>query len=379
MTISLSRRSLMASSAAVAAVSAGGSVLYGSAQEATPTPDPVGTPSTVPAEVDPQMQEVLDALTAFNAPPLDTVEPFVGRNLPSFKNALDAVIANNGESGLEPVGKIEHTLVPGLDGNDILVRLYHPADAGSDLLPVLVYFHGGGFVIANLDTYDASCRALANAAGCIVASVAYRLAPENPFPAAVDDAYAATQFFLSSAGQFGGDPAKVAVGGESAGGNLATVVSLRARDEGAPMPIHQLLVYPVATFAPEGEAAESVEAFANAMPLNAAALEWFGSYYLSDPTEATNPYVSPLEAEDLSGIPPVTLIQAEIDPLQSQGTVYGDALEAAGVTVSRHFYEGVTHEFFGMGAVVDKAMDAVMQSATELQASFEGVEATPAS
>lgn len=378
MTLSLSRRSLMASSAAVAAVSAASPAVHAFVQ-ATPTPDPVSTPSMVPAEVDPQMQEVLDALVAFNAPPVETVDPFVARNLPTFRDAYVAVLANRGEPAIEPVGGIDHTLVPGLDGNDILVRLYYPMDAGSDLLPVTVYFHGGGFVIANLNTYDASCRALANASGSIVASVAYRLAPENPFPAAVDDAYAATQFFLSSAGQFGGDPARVAVAGESAGGNLATVVSLRARDEGAPMPVHQLLVYPVTTFAPEGEAAESIEAFANAMPLNSAMLEWFGSYYLPDPTLASNPYVSPLAATDLSGIPPVTLIQAEIDPLQSQGTVYGDMLEAAGVTVSRHFYEGVTHEFFGMGMVVDKAADAVMQSATELQASFDSVEATPAS
>ncbi|MDQ3657582.1 MAG: alpha/beta hydrolase, partial [Chloroflexota bacterium] len=143
-------------------------------------------------------------------------------------------------------------------------------------------------------------------------------------------------------------------------------------DEGGLMPLHQVLVYPVTTFAPEGESLESIQEYANAIPLSAAALEWFGMHYLADPADATNPYASPLEAADLSGLPPVTMIQAEIDPLQSQGTVYADALEAAGVTVSRTLYEGVTHEFFGMTKVVDKAADAVDQVATEVNAALGG-------
>lgn len=363
---SLTRRhSLQAAGGATLASLAAAPTLRTFAQGATPDASPV-----IGGGADAQMQEVLDALVAFNAPPLDTVTPFVGRNLPSFRNAVEAVLAERGEPIIEAVGRIEHILIPFPEGEDILARIYHPAGPTEELLPVLVYFHGGGFVIANLDTYDASCRALANATGAIVASIAYRQGPEAPFPAAVDDAYAATQYFLGGAGVVGGDPERVAIAGESAGGNLATVVCLRARDEGGLLPVHQLLVYPVATFAPEGESLESIQEFANAIPLGAAGLEWFGSYYLADPADATNPYVSPLLAEDLSGIPPVTLIQAEIDPLQSQGTVYGDALEAAGVTVSRHFYEGVTHEFYGMTTVVDKAAEAVEVSATELRAAF---------
>lgn len=365
MGIGLSRRRTLQVAGGFAAAAVAAPALRAVAQEATPEASPV-----IGGGADAQMQEVLDALTAFNAPPLDSVTPFAGRNLPSFRNAVEAVLADRGEPILEPVGRIEHLLIPSLDGTELLARIYHPAGAGTELLPVMVYFHGGGFVIATLDTYDASCRALANATGAIVASIAYRQAPEMPFPTAVDDAYAATQYFLGGAGVVGGDPERVIVAGESAGGNLATVVCLRARDEGGLMPVHQVLVYPVTTFAPEGESLESIQEYATAIPLGAAGLEWFGSFYLADPADATNPYVSPLEAADLSGLPPVTMIQAEIDPLQSQGTVYADALEAAGVTVSRILYEGVTHEFFGMTTVVDKAAEAVEQVATEVSAAL---------
>jgi acetyl esterase len=370
----LSRRLAVGGGLGVAAAAAGtilAQPLLATAQDATAEATPSDALQPGGAEIDPQMQEVLDALTSFDAPALEDGTPEIGRELPSFADALQQVLTARGEPSQEIVGDIRHILIPGLDDNQILARLYYPTEAGSGLLPVAVYFHGGGFVIASVNTYDASCRALANATGCIVASIAYRLAPEHPFPAAVNDAYAATQFFLSTAGEVGGDPERVAVVGESAGGNLATVVCLRARDEDAPMPVHQGLVYPLVTFAPEGEATESIETYANAVPLNAAALDWFGSYYLTDPSEASDPFTSPLDVDDLSGLPPATIIQAQIDPLQSQGTLYAEALEEAGVEVTRSLYEGVTHEFFGMGAVADKAADAVAELAGELQAAFE--------
>jgi acetyl esterase len=351
----------------VVAGAATGLPMLAAAQDASP----VATPAPGGVEVDPQMQEVLDALASFDAPPLAEVTPQVGRELTSFADAVQKVLTDRGEPSQEPVGDIGHVLIPGIDGNEIVARLYYPQGEATDLLPVAVYFHGGGFVIANIATYDASCRAIANAAGCIVASVGYRQAPENPFPAAPNDAFSAVQYFMSSAGEVGGDPERVAVIGESAGGNLATVVCLLARDQGATMPVHQVLVYPVTTFAPEGEATASIEQFANAAPLNAAALEWFGQYYLADPAAASDPNVSPLNAADLSGLPPATIIQAEIDPLQSQGVLYADALEAAGVAVTRTLYEGVTHEFFGMGAFVDKAADAVAVVAEQLGTAFE--------
>ncbi len=370
----VSRRIAVGAGLGLAATAIGASLTrspFAGAQEASPEATPPAALQPGGTEVDPQMQEVLDALASFDAPALDEVTPEIGRELPSFADAVQKVLADRGEPAQEAVGDIRHILIPGLDDNQILARIYYPLDAPSGLLPVSVYFHGGGFVIANINTYDASCRALANATGGIVASIAYRLAPEYPFPAAVNDAYAATQHFLTSAGEVGGDPDRVAVVGESAGGNLATVVCIRARDEDAPLPVHQGLVYPLVTLAPEGEALKSIETYANAAPLNAAALDWFGSFYLADPADATDPFGSPLLA-DLSGLPPATIIQAQIDPLLSQGTLYAEALEEAGVEVTLSLYENVTHEFFGMGAVVDKAADAVAELAAELKAAFEG-------
>jgi len=336
------------------------------AQDATPGAE--GTPETEMAGIDPQMQKIITALASFDNPPIPELNPFQARQLPSFANAYQAVLSEEGKPAIEPVANVSHTVIPGpVDG--IVARVYTPTGDGP--FPVLVYFHGGGFVIANLDTYDASCRALANAASCVVISVAYRQAPENPFPAAVDDAYAATQYVIANTAEFGGKAGVVAVGGESAGGNLATVVCLRARDEGAPLPVHQLLVYPLVTLAPEGEALESVVQYGQAKPLNADLLDWFGSYYAADPSALTNPYGSPLAAADLSSTPPATVIAAQIDPLQSQGRLYADALEAAGVDVTYTLYEGVTHEFFGLTMVVDKAKEAVQEAADRLTESFD--------
>ena len=319
--------------------------------------------------VDPQMQLILDVLVEGEAPPVESVSPQIARNLPSAATATIQVLSDQGEPAYEEVGDISHIVIPA-SGGDIVARVYTPLDAEDFPLPVSVYFHGGGFVIANLDTYDSSCRAIANAAGCLVVSVAYRQAPEAPYPAAVNDAYDATQYIIENAGLINGDPERVAVVGESAGGNLAAVVSLLARDQGGVAPIHQVLVYPVATFAPEGDATQSIEQFSDAVPLNAAMLEWFGSYYLTDPTIATSdPYVSPAIA-DLTGLPPATVILAEIDPLHDQGEIFAQQLTDAGVDTTVTTYEGVTHEFFGTGAVVDKANDAVDEVATALRAVF---------
>ena len=369
-THSTSRRMVLAGAGAFAAGGLAASQLTRgvSAQDATPAGE--ATPMLsggVP--VDPQMQAVLDVLMATDSPPIESVTPFIARNLPSAQSSALQLLSMRGEPGYEEVEDIDHILIPGPAG-DILARIYKPLDAGDAPYPVVVYFHGGGFVIANLDTYDASCRAVANAAGALVVSVAYREAPEAPYPAAADDAYAALQYVAANAGTFNGDPDRVAVLGESAGGNLAAVVSLLARDQGGVAPIHQVLVYPVATFAPEGDQTQSIDQFADAAPLNAAMLEWFGSYYLTDPSAAgTDPYVSPAIA-DLTGLPPATVILAEIDPLHDQGEVFAQQLTDAGVDTTVTTYEGVTHEFFGLGLVVDKAVQAVDEAATALRAAF---------
>jgi acetyl esterase len=340
------------------------------AQTGDATPGTGATPELFGGvEVDPQMQELLDALAATEAPSIEEVTPQIARNLPSIASAVLAVTAARGGAGQEAIGGISHILVPGGD-SDIVARVYTPLHAPEGPLPVAVYFHGGGFVIADLDTYDASCWALANASGALVVSVAYRQAPENPYPAAANDAYAATQWIIENAGQINGDPARVAVVGESAGGNLATVVCLLARDLGGSAPIHQVLVYPVATFAPSGDQTQSIDQFADASPLNSAMLEWFGSYYLPDQALAeSDPYVSPAIA-DLTGLPPATVILAEIDPLHDQGEIYAQQLSDAGVDTTLTTYEGVTHEFFGTGLVVDKAIEDVEEAAGRLREAF---------
>ena len=314
------------------------------------------------------MQAVLDELTNLNKIPLESQTPFNARILPNAADAVISLLSKNGEPVEEQVAGVEHIAIPTPNG-DLVARVYTPE--GTAPHPVLVYFHGGGWVIADLRTYDSSCRALCNAASAVVVSVAYRLAPENPFPAAADDAYYAFQYIAENTGEVGGDPARIAVAGESAGGNLATVVCLLARDQGGIAPVHQLLVYPVTTFLPEGEGADSIEQFALAQPLSAGLLRYFGDLYVPTEADRGSSSASPLLA-DLADLPPATIIAAEIDPLVGQGRQYYDALGAAGVDASYQLYEGVTHEFFGMGALVDEANDAVAAAAERLTAAFEG-------
>ncbi|MDQ3553059.1 MAG: alpha/beta hydrolase [Chloroflexota bacterium] len=327
----------------------------------------IATPAVAaePAPPNEQMQALLDQLAALGGEPIDTLEPAEARNQPSVADAVAALLQSRGESTApEPVGDVEDRTIPG-PASDLPVRIYTPEGEGP--FPVIVYYHGGGFVIATIDTYDSSARALANAAGAIVISLEYRKAPEHPFPAAVDDAYAAYLWATENAAEIDGDADRVAVAGESAGGNLATVVSLRARDAGDQLPVHQLLVYPLSSFSLDFP---SVETYAEAAPLNKAALEWFGGHYLADPSQATDPDVSPLGAPDLSGLPPATIIAAQIDPLLSEGRDYADALRDAGVSVSYRRYDGVTHEFFGTGAVVDEGTQAVTFAGQRLADAF---------
>lgn len=235
--------------------------------------------------------------------------------------------------------------------------------------PVLVYYHGGGFVLATLDTYDASCRALCNEADCIVVSVHCRQAPEHRWPAAPKDAYAAYHWICANARELGGDPSRVAVAGESAGGNLAAVVCQMARDQGAPLPLHQLLVYPVTDVA-HGTASASAMEFADARPLNTPMLGWFYDHYAGPDADRSHPYMSPQHG-DLRGLPPATIILAEIDPLFSDGEAYAEKLAMSGVEVDVNIYEGVTHEFFGMAGLLEEATDAVGFAGKQLRDAFD--------
>ena len=313
---------------------------------------------------DAQMKAILDELGSFNALPIEKLSPMNARNSPTVANAVMGLLAKRGKGAVEMVGDVSHQLIPG-PGGDLLARIYKPRGKGP--FPVLVYFHGGGWVIATIDTYDSSCRALANAANCMVVSVAYRQAPENKFPAAAEDAYAATQWVIANAAQLNGDPNRVAVGGESAGGNLAAVTCLMARDRKGLMPVHQMLVYPVTNYAFD---TPSYQENANAKPLNKAMMMWFWNHYLKNEADGSNPYASPLRTENFRNLPPATVITAEIDPLRSEGQAYAQQLQKAGVSVKATNYSGVTHEFFGAGAVVDKAKQAVRDAATGLRSGF---------
>jgi len=320
------------------------------------------------ARPSPEMQDVLDKLAALGGKPLETLTPAEALRQPT---PTDAVLALLRERDLpttpQPVGRVEDRSIPGPTGQ-LPVRIYSPQVGAVGALPVVVYFHGGGWVIADLDTYDASARAIAEASDAIVVSVHYRQAPENPFPAAVDDAFAAYRWALDNARSLGGDPQRVAVAGESAGGNLATVTCLRARDEGVPLPVHQLLIYPVVD---DDFDTPSYREFADAKPLNRAMMPWFFGHYVKGKTSPDDPYLTPLHA-DLHGLPPATVITAEIDPLRSEGEAYANALSAAGVPVHHRDYVGVTHEFFGMGAVVPTALTAVQFAGEQLRESFQG-------
>ena len=314
----------------------------------------------------PQMQAVLDQLAALHPKPIETCSPAEARVQPSASDAVKALVKKQGKDATpEAVGKVQNMPIPGPVA-PIPVRVYTPKGAGP--FPVLVYWHGGGWVIADLDTYDASCRALCNAATCVVVSCHYRQAPEHPFPAAEEDAVAAYRYVLANAAAMNGDPRRVAVGGESAGGNLAAVVALRARDGMLPAPAHQLLIYPVTDY---GFETPSYNDNANAKPLNKAMMKWFWGHYLKGQlADATNAYTAPLKSKTFANLPPATIINADIDPLRDDGKMYADQLKAAGVKVMHKVYPGVTHEFFGMGAVVDTSKEAVMFAAQGLGTAF---------
>ena len=320
--------------------------------------------------VDPQMKAVLISLMELKPKPIEKLTPAQARRQPGPADAVKRTLQKQGRSTVpEAVGSVMDTTVPGPAGR-IPVRVYKPITSNSDKLPVLVYFHGGGFVIAGVQAYDSSCRALANAAKCMVVSVDYCYAPEHRLPAAHEDSYAATQWVMNNVEKWGGDHSRVAVGGESAGGNLATDMCLMARDRGGKMPIYQMLVYPLVDFTPASANAPSVRANAYAKPLNRAMLGWFGGYALPRKSFAFNPLASPLKRANLRGLPAATVVLAEIDPLLSQGEAYVRKLRASGVPVRAKLYKGVTHEFFGMGAVINQAKDAVNFAAEGLDSAF---------
>ncbi len=257
---------------------------------------------------------------------------------------------------------VENRRIPGPAG-DIPIRVYTPETNG--VYPLLVYFHGGGWLLGSLDSHDSLCRSLANAAGCMVVSVDYRLAPENRFPAAVEDAYAAVCWVGENAHQLGGEGSRLAVGGDSAGGNLATVSCLMARDKGGPSLRHQLLLYPVLDLS--GFDTPSYHEHATGYLLTAESMAYYRRQYVRDEKDRGNPCASPLLADDLSGLPSATVVAAELDVLTDEGKAYAERLKRAGVAVTYRCYDGMIHPFLNFLGVVDRARAAVLEIGTLLR------------
>ena len=327
--------------------------------------DPAGVAASTSQSVpNARMQAVLDQLAALGAKPVETLTVAQARTQPGPADAVKALLIKEGRSTApEPIGSVVDRTFPGPAG-PVPISIYTPA--GSGPFPVVLFIHGGGWVIGSRQVYDSSARALTNAAGAIVVSTDYRLAPENRFPAAHDDTFAAYQWVRANARQFNGDPARVAVAGESAGGNMAASIAIRARTQGVAQPLYQVLIYPVTNYAFD---TPSEQVNQNASPLSTKGLQWFYERYLNSPADGANTLFSVLRA-DLQGLPPATVITADIDPLRSEGAAYAQKLIAAGVRVDYRNYPGVTHEFFGMGAVLDDAKQAVSQAAQGLRRAF---------
>jgi acetyl esterase len=280
----------------------------------------------------------------------------------SLTDARDADLASIRAGGgqPEPVHEVANLTFQG-PGGELALRLYRPV--AERPLPVLLYFFGGGWVLGTIDTADGVSRSLANSSGALVAVVGYRLAPEHPFPAAVDDCYAAVRWVAEHADEIGADPDRLAVGGDSAGGNLAAAVALRARADG-PALAGQLLVYPNTDQLADDE---SMRAADDPFLFNRRSVAWYRQHYLTRPGDAANPLASPLRADSLAGLPPALVITAEYDPLRDQGEAYGRRLANAGVQVELTRYPGMAHGFFTMIGTVDASRAAIRQAAARLR------------
>jgi len=317
--------------------------------------------------IKPEMQTVIEALDSLSkGVPLYSLTPQQARMAPTAADAAMAVMKNNNiPMPAIKVDIMEHTIP--VTGGTIQARSYRPKGV-TGTLPAIVYYHGGGWVIATIDTYNSSAQALAEQTNAVVVSVEYRKGPEFKFPTAHEDAYAAYMWVRNSATTLNINPAKIAVAGESAGGGLAAAVCLMARDNKMPLPVHQLLVYPIAD---NNTNTESYNKYAEAKPLSKPLMQWFFNNYFRTPADGDTPWVSLVDKADLTGLPSATIINAEIDPLQTEGQQLAAKLKAAGVPVTTKVYEGVTHEFFGMAAVVPQAKEAQKLAADELKKAFQ--------
>ena len=325
------------------------------------------TPRNTPAKPDMAMGKVLDTLAGLGGKPIETLSPQEARQQPTPTDAVKTILRETIKDEDPTLGiQTRDITIDGAAG-PLQARIYSPDLNSTDLKPLVVYFHGGGFVIADLDVYDGGPRGVSRFADVVVLSVHYRQAPENKFPAAHDDAIAAWKWALANAQSIGGDPRRIAVMGESAGGNLAINVSIAARDQALQVPVHQVLVYPLVGTDLNNE---SYRENATAKPLNKPMIEWFVKHTFGDDSALSDPRVDVVGLAHLHGLPSSTVICAEIDPLRTEGEKLAEKLEAAGVDVRHKTFSGSTHEFFGMGLVVPDAAVAQQFAAHELKRAF---------
>lgn len=306
--------------------------------------------------LDPQVKELLQILQQMVGSPLSSLSPTEARK--------QAAQLRSKPLRPQAIERIENLTIPGPNG-EIPIRIYTPEV--SENLPILVFFHGGGWVLGDLEAADPACRVVAASAGCMIVSVDYRLAPEHKFPAPVEDAYAATCWVAKNAENIGGNPHKISVVGDSAGGNLAAAVSLMARDRGQPSLASQILIYPVTSY---GFDTESYQLYKQGdCGLSYDDMAWFWNHYLNQKSDGQNPYASPLLAPDLTNLPPAFIITAECDVLRDEGEAYAAKLQSAGVPVKLQRYQGMIHGFVGMAPVLDGGKKALQDIVTYIRES----------
>ncbi len=336
------------------------------AKDMTPPAQMKNTGTKFKADAD--MQAVLDAHASLNPKPIEYLDPAEARKQPTITDAVNVVLKKQGKdtspTALVPGVTSEDRQVPGAAG-PLTARIYTPSGTGP--FPVIVYFHGGGWVIADRVVYDGGARGLSKQANAVVVSADYRLAPEAKFPAAFDDALAVYRWAAANAASIKGDPKRLALAGESAGGNLAMSTAVAARDAGLTAPLHIVAVYPVAQTG--NLSTESYVDSGSAKPLNKPMIQWFVKHTFAKEDDAKSPRVDLVNA-NLKGLPPVTIITAQIDPLRSDSQLLEAALKKAGVRTESRNFAGATHEFFGAAAVVKDAQEAQAYAGRRLKQAF---------